>query len=526
MTRNIKITQSKKVSEFPIPSISQKSLSILDYINTKGFFVTAPCGSSGICGGCKIFLNSGTLKRISDGSLINGPAYIKSCQFSFSSEDCEIEIPEKFTKKSLSSRTTHLGSIFDTLRKNLIFNSEQEDKYGIAIDIGTTNISILLSKLSDGNIINAKHVINAQIAFASDVVSRINLCLHDKSFVSTLEACLIDKSILPSIDSIIKESTIKPESIEHIAISGNTTMLHLLCGEDPSSLGTYPFNTVFIDAIQTSFEKLAPHCGKDTTINSKTTILPGFSAFVGADIIAGIYALDMHTNPDNTILVDIGTNGEIALKTPQAIFVTSTAAGPVFEGFGLECGVTAIDGAINEIYFEDGDILFKTVNSLEPLGICGSGYISFLANARKASLIDSLGKFENGQEIKIKNSNIVITQSDISRLLQAKASIASGIQILLKTANLTEREIKKVYLAGSFGSNLKIDYAINSGLLGNFEPSQIECVGNSSLAGCYKYIMQNAPLDELKKIASSGVTLNLNQYPDFADWYIDSLYLP
>ncbi|HBM16887.1 MAG TPA: hypothetical protein DD381_11160 [Lentisphaeria bacterium] len=525
MSSLVKIKQNNSVTEFLIEPDSHTNSSVLNFLNEKGFFMTAPCGSIGICGGCKIFLISGTLKMLSDNSIINGPAYLKSCRLTFSSGDCEIEIPEKITKKSLSSRTGQIGDLFDSIRI-CSAGSPSTHKYGLAIDIGTTNMSIILISLEYGRIICEKHVINSQIAFAGDVVSRIDLCYRDKAMISVLEACVVEKSIIPTLDLILKETLVNPDDISKIVISGNTTMLHLLCGKDPSSMGTYPFTPLFTESIETTFDKITMHSNCEKAIRAKTTLMPGFSAFVGADILSGVYALDLIKTTGNFLLVDIGTNGEITLKHNGGLLVTSTAAGPVFEGFGLDCGLTAIDGAISEFYMHDSEIRFKTINNEEAIGICGSGYISFLSTARKASIIDTLGKFKNGdKELRVKGTSIVITEADIARILQAKAAISSGIKIVLKNAKLTEQDIKKVYLAGSFGSNLRKEYAIGSGILGNFNVSQIECVGNSSLAGCYKYILQNSPSKELTKIKSLGLTLNLNEDPDFSDTYIDSLFL-
>ncbi len=526
MEYKIRVKHDETQSDYSI-SINKDTLyCVLDFLNDKGFSITAPCGSSGICGKCKVILKKGKLKKISDGSLVSGEVTVKSCQYALTDgTDCEIEIPHQLDKKDSSSRNHLTGAVFEFVLKNVKL-SHISNKFGIAIDIGTTNISVLLANLADGKILAVKNIINSQIAFASDVISRINLCLKDKDAVAKLQRCVIEKSILPAIDYILKDNNILPDDIERIAISGNTTMLHLLCGKTPSSIGTYPFKPLFLEAITTTFDKLTAKFEDNPSIKAKTILLPGISAFVGSDILSGIYALDMHETRQNEILLDIGTNGEIALKTQTRILTTSTAAGPVFEGFGLECGVTAIDGAINEITFDAEKPIIKTVNNSAPIGICGSGYISFIANAKKAGLIDSLGKFNGVKEIVLQNSSISISESDISKILQAKSAIASGIQILLNNANITESEIDKLYLAGSFGTNLKKDYVINSGLLKNFHPSQIECVGNTSLAGAYKYIVSLTQLSELENISQNSISVNLNEDPAFCDIYVDNLFLP
>ncbi len=526
MVSKIRVNHNKTVSDYLVSSNSEKPYSVLDFLNDKGIFITAPCGSSGICGNCRVFLKKGKLRKISDSLLVSGEITVKSCQYALIDNiDCEIEIPLQINKENLSSRNNSANHIFESISKDINY-MPSSTKLGIAIDIGTTNISILLAKLADGKILDIKHVINSQVAFASDVISRINICLKNNESVAKLQRCVIEKSILPALDAILENNNIPPHDIEKVAISGNTTMLHLLCGKDPSSMGTYPFNPLFIEAIITTFDKLTATFRDTQRIKAQTTLLPGISAFVGSDILSGIYALDIHNNRLNTILLDIGTNGEIALKTADGILVTSTAAGPVFEGFGLECGATAIDGAINEITFIEGKLIIKTVNDSAPIGICGSGYISFIANARKAGLIDSIGKFNGYKEIVFQGTNIKITESDISKILQAKAAIASGIQILLKDAKLKESEIDKLYLAGSFGSNLKKEYAINSGLLKNFKPFQIECVGNTSLAGAYKYILNHSRLSELESIVNSSTSVNLNEDVAFCDIYIDNLFIP
>ncbi|MEI8195992.1 MAG: ASKHA domain-containing protein [Phycisphaerae bacterium] len=272
-----------------------------------------------------------------------------------------------------------------------------------------------------------------------------------------------------------------------------------------------------------------------------------------------------------SLLVDVGTNGEIILKHGDRLLGCATAAGPAFEGAGLACGMRAGEGAIAYIEMSGSPFGIKTQrigSKPVPEGLCGSAYIDFLAEARRVGLINRMGRFDleavgltmsaegggsagggNGSSPQVGrvipwvshdsptdralvlgcgagSRPIVVAETDVAHLMAAKAAVAAGILTLLKRAGVTAKEIKRVYLAGGFGTHMLARNAIRCGLLPGFEPEQIMPVGNTSAAGAYLGLLDSSALDEMSVLARRVEIVELNLDPDFEDCYIDQLCLP
>jgi uncharacterized 2Fe-2S/4Fe-4S cluster protein (DUF4445 family) len=245
--------------------------------------------------------------------------------------------------------------------------------------------------------------------------------------------------------------------------------------------------------------------------------------------------------------VDIGTNGEIALKHGNRFIGCATAAGPAFEGAGLSCGMRGVAGAIERIHIRPGpwSIKWTQINAgrQPPAGICGSAYVDFLAEARTAGLLSATGRFnklpevnlvfdeEGGLALPIAGSNgggklVAITEVDVAQLLQAKAAIAAGILTLLEREGLAPANISRLHLAGGFGMHLDVEHTIQCGLLPGFSPEQVEVTGNSSLGGAYLSLIDSSALDEAADLAGRIETIELNRESSFEDHYLDQLALP
>jgi uncharacterized 2Fe-2S/4Fe-4S cluster protein (DUF4445 family) len=277
-------------------------------------------------------------------------------------------------------------------------------------------------------------------------------------------------------------------------------------------------------------------------------LLPGFAAYVGADISAGWLASGMIEHDGTTLLIDIGTNGEILLQHGRRLSGCATAAGPAFEGTQLSWGTRAIEGAVSRIHgnlLDRENLAFEYVGrrKARPGGFCGSAYIDFLALGAKSGLLTERGRFDAAlcQRLGIRlgqgewghcwyfNENDpagpAISDADIALILQAKAAIAAGVEILLKQSGLVRGEVDRVYLAGGFGLNLGIDSAITCGLLAGFRRDQIEVVGNSSLGGAYVCLLDRMRAADLEHAARGAEIIELNEDPGFEDTYIDHLNL-
>jgi len=475
---------------------------------------------------------------------------------------------------------------------------------GIAVDIGTTTVALLVCDLRDGKVLAGAANFNRQMHLGDDVLTRINLCSTNPTQLKHLQDLVVKETLQPLLDEALGKAHATLAQVRCMTIAANTTMLHLFAGVDPSSMGIAPFNATFLEhRIISSAEifQLSSDPARPTTLNSQPSapvtqpstfnsqpfaihLLPGAAAYVGADLTAGTFATGLVYDEGPSLLVDVGTNGEIILKRGDHLSGCATAAGPAFEGAGLTNGVRATVGAISHIKLKvklvpmnsESGMGVSPVNSqmsakqtggtpvplkpdnqthqhtliIEtekigqgmPIGLCGTAYVDLLAEGRATGFLNERGRFaegftdqtmpwkDYGRALRIATgtgkTDIVVTETDIAGLLQAKAAIAAGILTLLERCGLTPAQIKKLYLAGGFGLHLNRVNAIACGLLPGFVPEQIEVVGNTSLAGAYLALLDCGALDEITRAGTKMDVIELNLDPGFEDRYIEQLSLP
>ncbi len=414
--------------------------------------------------------------------------------------------------------------------------------FGAAVDIGTTTVALVLVELATGKVVSRAADFNRQMHLGDDVLTRINLCATDPSMLGTLQRALVHETIAPLLTQALDAAHAPHDQLVCLTVAANTTMLHLFAGVDPTPMGMAPFTPAFLEHRVLSSPSLF-HSPSFSPPPFPIHLLPGASAYVGADLVAGVFASGMIYDESPSLLVDVGTNGEIVLKHGDRLYGCATAAGPAFEGAGLNSGARAGDGAIERIRFthEPFTVHTKVIGGGKPTGICGSAYIDFLAEARHAGLINAHGRCEkgaghghviesedHGRALQLARGAhpIVISELDIARLLQAKAAIAAGILTLLHRVGLTPAQVKRLYLAGGFGMHIAVPHAIGCGLLPEFTVEQVQVVGNTSLAGAYLALLDTGVLDEMRRIGQRVEVVELNLDPEFESRYIDQLSLP
>ncbi len=454
-------------------------------------------------------------------------------------ESLEIRIPEH-------AMLAYAPQILSDYRINVPYAyAPQLGKEGLvaAIDIGTTTVALSLVDLSNGAVLRKATDFNRQMHYGDDVLTRINLCLTDPSALETLQKAISQGTLAPMLERALSEAGANIASVKGFVVAGNTTMLHLFAGVNPSSMGMSPFTPSFIETrVSTAGELgLFPEA-------VSVTMLPGSAAYVGADITSGVLASGLVYDDGPSLLVDVGTNGEIVLKYKDKMYGCATAAGPAFEGSGLMCGIRAGDGAISHITLTNDP--FRVFNEVigppktKAIGICGSAYIDFLAEGYRIGFLTTRGRFERSffdaddvrlqkgeyglefvLELGLGKRKILIAETDVSRLLQAKAAIAAGIMTLLNRIGLRSSDVKSLYLAGGFGMHLNVENAIACGLFPGFSPEQVQLVGNTSLAGATLSTIDSSILPELARIGKEIEIVELNLDPDFEDTYIDQLVL-
>ena len=464
-------------------------------------------------------------------------------------------------------------------------SSDAATPFGVAVDIGTTTVVCVLVDLTTGEIVNTASALNAQVRLGDNVLTRIQLCITHPKMIARLQHAVVGRTLRPLLEQLLLETGVRPDQVRSLVIAGNTTMLHLFAGIDPSSLGTAPFTAQFLEhrVLRTSElplrvrpkasratpdvdpSDLAPtdadpmedaeesagavpasepaaSSGDRPAPAPAVHLLPGAAAYVGADVMAGVFASGMVYSSETSLLVDVGTNGEIVLKHGDRFWGCATAAGPAFEGSGLSCGMRAGRGAISHIRLDHGspEPQIEVINNGPPIGVCGTAYVDFVAQARRTGILRHNGRFapeadrdprvrpgKHGREFVIAagadGKPIYISESDVARLLQAKAAIAAGIVCLLNCAGLTPSDVRILYLAGGFGFHMDVENVIRCGLLPGFRPDQISLVGNTSLAGAYLALLDSSVLDEIKKVSARVETIELNLVPEFESVYIDQL---
>ncbi len=415
---------------------------------------------------------------------------------------------------------------------------------GAAIDIGTTTVALILTDLRSGSVLAKTSSFNEQMHLGDDVLTRINFCAGGPDKIAQLQAAIADQTILPLLEEAMETAGADIQDLRCVCIAGNTTMLHLLAGIDPTSIGTAPFKPAFLDHRVMNGDEIFTD---KRLAGISCHLLPGASGYVGADLTGGVLATGMLYDEGPSLLVDVGTNGEIVLKHGEKFLGCATAAGPAFEGARLSSGMRAADGAISHVSMDDEKFHSEMIGGPHGtvIGLCGSAYVDFLATAYANGVLSAMGRFEtncadlfasrlmrwNGNDTAFRlaygpgHQPIVVSQHDIAALLQAKAAIAAGILTLLAQQSLVPAQIKTVYLAGGFGTHLNRRSAIACGMLPGFTYEQIQPVGNTSLAGAFLCLMDSGLLDELSQVAPTIEAVELNLDPEFESRYIDQLML-
>ncbi len=395
--------------------------------------------------------------------------------------------------------------------------------YGIAVDIGTTTLALYLYDLMPGECVAVGSTLNPQTSFGLDVISRIKYCRDNASGTQELQAAIRD-GLNAQIEKLCVGHGINPADVAEMSVTGNTTMLHLFAGVNPSPMGEFPFTVPDYFGRKVSAESLG------LITRGEVYLERCMAAFVGGDITSAILSSGMMSD-DVSLLLDIGTNGEVALNAHGQLFVSSTAAGPAFEGAELSCGMAAVSGAIDSVWVHDGQLHMNVIGSGKAKGLCGSGVIDVLAIARVAEAMDETGLIEDGvHTIELNGSpafavaeGVVVTQRDVRRIQTAKSAIAAGVLALVHRAELNLTDIKQVYLAGGFGNTMNAQSAMDIGLLPAEFRDIIKNIGNAAGAGAGMTLLGSEYMKESARIAGLAEHVELGGDAYFMDKYIDCM---
>ncbi|MBM3249511.1 MAG: DUF4445 domain-containing protein [Candidatus Omnitrophica bacterium] len=412
--------------------------------------------------------------------------------------------------------------------------------HGLAFDIGTTTISGELVDLKTKKILATKTAYNRQATFGSDVIARI-IHAQKESGLEELHEALTD-TMNEIIAELASEHNISLNEVTCVLCAGNTTMIHLLLSIDPTHIRKVPYipTANSVPTIRATEADIHIHP------RGLLACAPGVASYVGGDITSGILSSGLYKEDSLSILIDIGTNGEIALGNRDFIVSCAASAGPAFEGSGLTCGMRASGGAIQKVRIDPaGDrVDYDVIAGTPPVGICGSGYIDILAQMLKAGLIDRAGKISAGERRRIRHSelgkefvlafkeesltaaDIVINESDIDNLKRAKAAIYSATSVLARHMRVDLADIRKFFIAGGFGNYLDIENALFIGLLPDLSRERFVFIGNSSLAGAREMLLSAAARKQAEEIAGKVTYFELSTDAAYMDEYMAALFFP
>lgn len=387
--------------------------------------------------------------------------------------------------------------------------------YSAAIDIGTTTIVSYLFANGQAEPLAIVGQMNVQRTYGSDVLSRIVYCDTHTS-APLMQA--IRTQIGDILSQLCQRAGVPKNKLAGCCITGNTTMLHFLTGLDPHGISVAPFVPASLFGVRTELDF--------PNFPALPCFLPPcISAYIGADISCSILASGIMERSHPSLLIDVGTNGEIVLCHNGRLYCCSTAAGPAFEGAAISCGMPAQEGAIDKSWRENDTLCYHVIGGKEAKGICGSGLIDIVAVSRRLGTLDKKGR-PIDESLPIGDSGISLTRRDLSELLLAKAAIRAGIDTLLHASNLSERDMTDVVLCGGFGSYLSATSAADIGLLYDCFVPLTRAVGNAAGAGAGMILQNRALIASLRKIGEISETINLSCDPFFKRRYISAMCMP
>lgn len=536
---------------------TENGKSLLAFLREQQIYIDAPCNGKGNCGRCLArFLEGAPEPTEKEKRLLSKEELSEGMRLACAAQPqgkCVVELPSRGETEmaALVEGRTVNGERTAALVEGRTVGRERtaglSEGYGVAIDIGTTTLAASLLHLAGGRRICTASAVNHQRAYGADVISRIQAACDGAGEALRQSICA---DIGKLIEKLIEDAQIAPEAVREIVIAGNTTMCHLLRGLSCAGLGAAPFTPEDISLWEGSTKEFPELFAWD----ARMTVLPGISAFVGADIVAGIYGSGMDLEEANLFL-DIGTNGEMAIGGREGFLVTSAAAGPVFEGGNIECGVPGVSGAVAKITLEltndgekavrdnDGDSEYseysaateerlvttscETIGGSAPIGLCGTGIIDVMGELVRLGLVDENGTLREPwftEGVPLAGGKIRFTEGDIRQLQMGKAAIRAGIETLLEKYGGTD--IGKIYVAGGFGSYLNVEQAIRIGMFPESFAGRVEMLGNSALAGAERFLLGNRreAAERMERIIRQAAGINLAMDAGFNERYLAYMF--
>lgn len=509
-----------------------KGATLLEAAGQAGIILSTVCGGSGTCRKCLVYVEPDNRK-------------VLACQYRIES-DLTVTIPPGsrfFEERILAEGVDAPYKIRPDICQKYSRLSRGE-AFGVTADIGTTTVVAKLLDLTTGRRLATEAALNPQSRFGDDVVSRI-------AYAETQDRAAELRDIMTAclnrlIEKLCRAAGADIAQVYEACIVGNTTMSHIFLGLPLEQLGRAPYEAYSLDAHD------LPQADSSLRINpdGNVYVVENIAGFVGSDTVAAALATDIGAAETTTLLVDVGTNGELVFGTKDKLYAASCAAGPAFEGARIAQGSRAVDGAIEAVVINDDDIGLDVIGGAAPRSICGSGLIDAVAALLDLGVVDSTGRFVDSAPLsgkfapailsRIVESNgqpafrlsaagsagggqVLLTQRDIRETQLAKAAIRAGITLLQRKMGLGAVEIDRILLAGAFGNYIRPQSALRIGLLPAVEPERIHFVGNAASSGAEMILVSRDCRKQARELAHRIEYAEIAHQPDFHDVFAESL---
>ena len=471
--------------------------------------ITAPCGGNGACKKCSV--------------------YIKSNDFTGEALSCLTQAGEGMV---VEIEPEVRFSFADDTDGDIYVPDPGQSGYGLAIDVGTTKVTCQLVSLETGQRLSRLSGSNTQRIFGGDVLSR--LMAADEGHADDIHRQIIGQTEY-YINEICREADVLKEDIKIISVTGNTIMMHFFAGLNPAGKSVSPFEPVSL------FGEMISGSDIGLDFDGAVYLAPAVSGFIGSDVLCGILTCGLGASEKKMLMVDLGTNTEMALGNKDGIVACSADGGAVFKASLLENGMTASVGAVSGVRYTDGELVLTVLGAVKPKGICGSGFIDILGIMYEEEILDELGHIADPDETDsplakhigekdgrrvfflTEERDIFISQADISKFQLAKAAIAAGIRILAGEENTSLSQIDRLFLGGGFGSFAHRKNAALLGIIPQECADRSEKLGNTALAGAISAALSEKARNELSRLQKTVRVVDLSSHPSFSTEFMDSM---
>ncbi len=522
------------------PGESRPGATVLEALVDNGHAVPpAPCGGRGRCGKCVVTIpdtppepSDADTRFLSRRDLAVGDRLACVCP---AAGVTRVIVPHQYRKALPKSAVPTFTTPPTVWRR-----ARNEGAYAVAVDIGTTTVAVYLFDTAAGNVVDAAAAINRQTVYGADIVSRITYSEEGAVALGRLSRA-IRVQLAAMIETLCAAHGIDTRELGTAAVTGNTTMLHLLAGVSPAGMGRAPFQPAFV-----ALREVRP-TDLGLPLVGTVFLLPSQTAYVGADIVSAAVAADMDRSEHTTLLADIGTNGELALGHAGKIYTCATAAGPAFEGASIGAGVGGVAGAIVSWRREGERFAYDTIGDEPVVGICGAGLLDIIATLLVDGVVDETGRIARREDVeafgdegartawrdRLEGDGTLrigghyrLTQHDVREVQLATAAIAAGIDVLCAEVGIAPAAIERVVLTGGFGNHLSVGSAVAIGLLPALPRDRFVTIDNAAGRGAVEVLRREGTLERLVELSATARYIALSGHALFQKRYIEHMIFP